>query len=244
MSIRIYAINLDRSVDRWRSLSLSADAFGFDLVRISGVDGAETPPEERIDCDSKKFKRNNGRGMLPGEYGCYRSHLGALATFYATGELTAVIVEDDIKLSVDLVVRADAAIKAIPDADVVKLCNHRVVGFKHVTTSEAGDEIGRAVHGPQGSAACYVVTRKGAKRLLEGLNIMEYPWDVALERGWAYDAQIYTTRYDVAAPGRDSTTIATSSVYRSTKFPWWKRFRTYAIRIRETICRIGYARNG
>lgn len=242
--MRIYAINLDRSVDRWTSLSRLAGDFGFEIVRIAGVDGVKTRPEERVDCDARTFERNNGRTMLPGEYGCYRSHLKALATFHATGEAAGVIVEDDIDLSTTLIGRADAAIKAIPDADVVKLCNHRVVGFKHVTTSEAGDEIGRAAHGPQGSAACYVVTRKGAKRLLDGLNIMEYPWDVALERGWAYNAQIYTTRYDVAAPGRDSTTIATSSVYRSTKFPWWKRFRTYAIRIRETICRIGYARNG
>jgi glycosyl transferase family 25 len=244
MDIRIYAINLDRSVDRWTSLSLGADDFGFDLVRVSGVDGVKTPPEERVDCDAKAFERNNGRTMLPGEYGCYRSHLKALATFYATGEAAGVIVEDDIQLSKTLVARAAAIIEAIPDADVVKLCNHRVVGFRHVANSKAGDEIGRAAHGPQGSTACYVVTRKGAERLLEGLSIMEYPWDVALERGWAYGAQVYTTRHDVVVPRRDSTTIATSSSYRAAKFPWWKRLGTYAIRIVEAIRRIGYARNG
>ncbi|UNK37313.1 glycosyltransferase family 25 protein [Shinella sp. H4-D48] len=244
MDIRIYAINLDRSVERWTSLSRRADDLGFGLVRVAGVDGVKTPPEERVDCDERTFEHNNGRTMLPGEYGCYRSHLKALATFYATGEAAGVIVEDDIELSTTLVARAVAIIEAIPDADVVKLCNHRVVGFRHVANSQEGDEIGRAAHGPQGSAACYVVTRKGAKRVLEGLKIMEYPWDVALERGWAYGAKVYTTRHDVAVPGRDSTTIATSSLYRAAKFPWWKRLRTYAIRIVEAIRRIGYARNG
>jgi glycosyl transferase family 25 len=100
------------------------------------------------------------------------------------------------------------------------------------------------MHGPQGSAACYVVTHSGARRLIEGLKIMEYPWDVALERGWAYDARIYTTRQNVVSPTREGTTIATQSAYRASKFPWWKRLRTYGIRIVETARRIAYARMG
>jgi glycosyl transferase family 25 len=67
---------------------------------------------------------------------------------------------------------------------------------------------------------------------------------VALERGWASGAQIYTTRRDVTVSSRDSTTIATQSVYRASKFAWWKRLGTHGIRIVETLRRIAYARNG
>ena len=244
MGVRIYAINLDRSVDRWDTLSRRAEVLALPLVRVPGIDGGVTPPLEWIDCDTDAFGRNNGRTILPGEYGCYRSHLKALSIFLGTGDPAGVIVEDDIELSADLIDRASAAVEALPGADVIKLFNHRVVGFRRITISRNGDEIGRTAHGPQGSAACYIVTRKGAERLLTALRIMSYPWDVALERGWASGAQIYTTRQPVASPTRDSTTIATRSVYRASKFPWWKRLRTYRIRVIETAHRIAYARLG
>jgi glycosyl transferase family 25 len=241
MSISIYAINLDRSADRWRALAESAERLHLPLVRVPGVDGAKTPAEDRIDCDASAFARNNGRTILPGEYGCYRSHLKALSAFLETGEPAAVIVEDDIELTADLVSRAEAAVNALPDADAIKLFNHRIVGFRPSASSSAGDEIGRTTHGPQGSAACYAVTRAGAARLIDGLKVMQYPWDIALERGWAFGGRIYTTRRDVAAPKRDSTTIATRSAYRAAKFPWWRRLRTHGIRIIETMRRIAYA---
>lgn len=190
------------------------------------------------------FECKNGRTILLGEYGCYRSHLEALVTFYHAGEPEGIIVEDDIELSADLLVRAGVAIEALTGTDVIKLFNHRIVGFKRAATSSTGDEIGRAMHGPQGSAACYMFTHSGAGKLTEGLRIVGYSWDVALERGWASGARIYTTRRDVASTIRDDTTIATRSAYRSSKFPWWKRLRTYGIRIVKTARRIVYACNG
>ena len=244
MEIRIYAINLDRSVVRWAALSRRAELLGLPLVRVRGVDGMAVDPHSRIDCDTSAFERNNGRTILPGEYGCYRSHLSALSLFLESGETAGVIVEDDIELSADLLNRAEAALEALPEAHAIKLFNHRLFGFKRVTTSGDGDEIGRAAHGPQGSTACYVVTRAGAEKLIDGLKIMEYPWDVALERGWATSTKIYSTRANVAAPARNSTTIGTRASYRATKFPWWKRLRTYGIRIVEAIQRVIYARNG
>jgi len=243
MEVRIFAINLDHSADRWSVLSDRAEILGFSLVRVTGVDGATVAPQSRIDCDVRAFKRNNGRTILPGEYGCYRSHLRALSVFLETGEPAGVIVEDDIELSSDLLLRAGLAVEALPEAHAIKLFNHRLVGFKRITTSSFGDEIGRAIHGPQGSAACYVVTRAGAERLVNRLKIMEYPWDIALERGWATSTRIYTTRSDVAVPARNSTTIATRAAYKATKFPWWKRLTTYGIRMLEAIRRVAYARN-
>lgn len=243
MQIRIFAINLDRSSDRWNALSRQAKILDFSLVRVPGIDGMTIAPDSRVDCDMRAFERNNGRTILPGEYGCYRSHLKALSTFVETRDPVGIVVEDDIILSADLLRRAGAAIEALPRADAIKLFNHRLVGFKRITTSSAGDEIGRAAHGPQGSTACYVITSAGAKRLIHGLKVMEYPWDIALERGWATGTGIYATRLNVAVPTRDSTTIATRAVYKSTKFPWWKRLRTYGVRVVEAIRRIAYARN-
>ncbi len=241
MTTRIFVINLDRSTDRWNALSGQARALRFELVRIAGIDGREIAADQRVGCDERAFERNNGRFVLPGEYGCYRSHLKVLSTFLETGEAACIVVEDDIILSADLVSRAEAALAAVPEADVIKLFNHRTVGFRPVAVSALGDEIGRATHGPQGSAACYAVTRAGAQRLLKTIVVMRFPWDIELERGWASGACIYTTRANVTAVREGGSNIGTRSVYKASKFVWWKRLPTYAIRIAETMRRINYA---
>jgi glycosyl transferase family 25 len=244
MNIRIYAINLDRSTERWEALSSQAAGMGLDLVRIPGIDGTTMAASERVHYDERAFRRKNGRTLLAGEYGCYRSHLKALSAFLATGDAVGIIVEDDLILTEDLCRRTAAAFQACRGADVIKLFNHRVVWFRHYCTSSLGDEIGRAAHGPQGSAACYAVSRAGAEKLVEKLRRMAYPWDVALERGWDTGIEIYTMRTDVARTTEEDTTIASRETYRATKFAWWKRLNTYGLRFIDDAKRLGYALRG
>lgn len=241
MNVEIFAINLDRSADRWQTLSSRARELGLGITRISAIDGRLISEEEREAIDDEAFRRNAGRLMLPGEYGCYRSHIRALETFLTTDADIAVIIEDDIELQGDLCLRVMASFQALPKADVIKFCNHRVVGFRKKAVSSLLDTIGRAIHGPLGSAACYGVTRCGAKLLIDQLTIMRYPWDAALERGWHHGAKVYTTRRNVANIVRGGTTIATRDHYRAVKFPKWKRLETYARRLRDDAFRVVYA---
>lgn len=241
MSIRIFAINLDRSADRWQRLSAKANGLGLSLTRISAVDGKWTAEDAREATDDLAFRRNTGRLMLAGEYGCYRSHIRALQTFLDTGAEVGLIIEDDVELKADLSDRAMAAFTALPAADVIKFFNHRVVGFKKSATSVLGDEFGRAIHGPLGSSACYGVSRRGAMLLIKHLTVMRYPWDAALERGWEHGGNVYTSRHNVATIAQGGTTIATRDIYRSVKFPSWKRLGTYLRRLRDDVVRLRYA---
>ncbi|WP_246659207.1 glycosyltransferase family 25 protein [Rhizobium sp. FY34] len=241
MKISVYAINLDRSADRWSELHQQAETLDLQLIRVPAIDGAKLSPHDWHDCDDREFQRRNGRLVLPGEYGCYKSHLKALAAFIASGDPAAVIVEDDVRLTTDLAERIQALMTARPEAELIKLYNHRIVWFRHFATSSHGDEIGRAAHGPQGSAACYLVTRSGALKLLKSLKVMHYPWDVALERAWVTGARTYATREPVVQSTHARTTIATGSAYRASKFRWWKRMSTYAMRTIESARRIFYA---
>ncbi len=243
MTLPIYAINLDRSRERWQSLSDSAARQGLVLTRLSAVDGRSVPANERIEVSEEGFRRLSGRVMRPGEYGCYRSHLTALDAIVASGVPAAVIIEDDIEFGDRFMARAQALLAAVPGAEVIKLINHRVRGFRARATSSEGDVIGRCLHGPQGSAACYLVTAKGAEKLARALRPMILPYDVDLERGWKTGAATYTVRDDLArlGPLEEQTEIASRADYRAAKLPAWQRMPTHLFRAFDYIRRILYA---
>lgn len=243
MTLPIYAINLDRSRERWQSLVDSAARQGLALTRLSAVDGRAVPEAERIEVSQEGFRRLSGRVMRPGEYGCYRSHLAALDAIVASGAKAAVIIEDDIEFADRFMARAEALLQALPQAEVIKLLNHRTRGFRAVARSTEGDLIGRCLHGPQGSAACYLVTATGAEKLARTLRPMILPYDVDLERGWKTGAATYTVRDDLARLGPlvEQTEIASRAEYRAAKLPAWQRMPTHLFRAADYVRRLLYA---
>ncbi|PZU83018.1 MAG: glycosyl transferase family 25 [Shinella sp.] len=244
MKIGAYVINLDRSIERWRCLTAQAAQFGMQFMRVSGIDGASIPSEQRTEIDEPAFLRQNGRLMLAGEYGCYRSHLKALSTFLEGDNDAAIIIEDDVEVPPKLFERAEAILEAVPDAELVKLLNHRSRWFRPRATSRLGDRVGRCLHGPQGSAACYLVTRKGAEKLLRSIRIMSYPLDIALERGWQNGVNVFTVKDNIAhlSPTTSKMTeIGTRADYKKRKFKGPRRAITHFMRAIEYARRIKYS---
>lgn len=240
MDVTAFAINLDRSTDRWRTLSGQAREFDLPLIRVSAVDGIGISEADQEAVNRPAFHRNAGRLMLAAEYGCYRSHLKALHEFLGSQATIGLIIEDDLTLKHDLYARVEAAFHSTPKAHVIKFFSNRIVGFRRATTSCFGDEIGRAIHGPLGSSACYAVSRFGAELLINKLAVMCHPWDVALERGWDHGAEVYVLRNNIVTVARGETTIATRDIYRSVKFPKSKRLGTYIRRLQDDVARIYY----
>jgi glycosyl transferase, family 25 len=240
--ILIYVINLDRCPERWNRLRGQAVQFGLNVIRIGAVDGSMVSEHDRVDFNQMQFVYHNGRKALPGEYGCYRSHLIALAQFVASGEDAAIIMEDDVDLNARLIPRALAALGTVAGAGVVKLVNHRMVGFRRAATSAEDDVVGRCLHGPQGSAACYIVTRAAAERLLTTLRPMLLPFDVALERGWATGVETFSTEENIAdfSPYRSETTIGKRSHYRAVKKHFILRASAHWFRTHDQVRRWFY----
>ncbi len=151
----------------------------------------------------------------------------------------SIIIEDDVEIVSDLLERASQILVAVPTVDIVKLFNHRIRGFRRITTTISGDEIGRCLHGPQGSAACYIVTRNGARKITTAMQIMAFPFDVALERGWDHGANIVTVRENIIELSRHSqnTQIGTRADYRATKFSGARRLPTHVLRVIDICAR-------
>jgi glycosyl transferase family 25 len=240
--VATYVINLDRSVDRWKHMDDQATLFGLSIERVAAIDGAQIDTNQRKNYKHEAFVRGNGRPMLPEEYGCYLAHLKALQTFLAGNAECAVILEDDVDLQQDFVRRAEGIRSAAPFADVVKLLNHRALWFRPFARSHLGDLVGKCFFGPQGSAACYLVTRYGAERLLIALQEIRFPFDVALERGWETEVQVYSVKKNVlelSVRSRESQ-IADRAKYRSIKLSSYRRIPTHAFRILEFFRRVRY----
>ncbi|MDL2400128.1 glycosyltransferase family 25 protein [Rhizobium mayense] len=240
--VRIYVINLDRSPERWERLRGQATQYGLSVTRIPAIDGSTIPESDRVDFQQRQFVYHNGRKLLAGEYGCYRSHLLALEQFVASGDKMAIIMEDDVELSHRLIPRALAAMDSVCGARLVKLVNHRLVGFKPLCETAEKDIVGRCMHGPQGSAACYIVNRKAAKKLLVSLKPMLLPYDVALERGWSTGVETFTTLENVAdfSPFRADTTIGKRVHYRAAKRHFLLRVTAHWFRTCDQLRRWAY----
>ncbi|MDL2401231.1 glycosyltransferase family 25 protein [Rhizobium mayense] len=238
----VYLINIGRATDRLAEIQRQSNQFGIRIERVEGVDGTLLPQSQWIDVDHDRFRRRHGRVILPGEYGCYRSHLMALRQFLADGGESAVIIEDDVALDGDFLDRAMAAKEAAPNAEIIKLVNHRWGGFRAATSSRMGDVIGRCLFGPQGSTACYLVTRSGAEKIVKSLAVMSLPWDVAIERGWETRTSIFTTRNNVVgfSPLQRTTMIGWRRDYRAAKSPEWRRIPAHLFRTLDFFRRIAY----
>jgi glycosyl transferase family 25 len=242
MRVGIYVINLDASVERWIALHAKAGEYGIDLIRVAATDGRKLSRKDFRDVDWKGFARYGGRAILPGEYGCYRSHVDCLSIFLQSDFDAALVIEDDIDVAADLPARTVAILDAAPNADVIKFFNHRSRGFLGVATSVFGDEIGRCLHGPQGSAACYVITKQGAAKALPFLHVMSFPFDVALERGWYHGLNVLSVRRNVVrlTSYSSNSQIGKQADYRRVKFSSPRRLPTHLLRVAEYYRRIRY----
>ena len=244
MNFDIYVINLDRSAERLDYLRQSAARHGLEFQRFPAVEGAKVPRADWKDVSALLFGLRTGRHILPGEYGCYRSHLDLLETIAQSPAPFAVILEDDVEMPDDFRERVTAIVAAVGAPAVVKLANHRQGGFLSLGKTALGDEIGVTMFGPQGSSAAYIVTREAAAKLSKRLRPMSLPYDTAFERGWQHHVPIYSVRQDViifVEQLRQASIILAGGGYRASKFKWFLRIPSYVFKGLENIARLAYA---
>ncbi|CAM1640637.1 hypothetical protein [Bartonella apihabitans] len=131
--------------------------------------------------------------------------------------------------------------KVAQSAEAAGLDYHRNRIFRKMMDITDEVSIGRYLHGPLGSSAAYMVTRAGAKKLLDKLTPMRLPYDVALERGWSGYKAFSTNKNIVKFFHIDHSTIVEGrKSYHKMQLPKWKRIGTLFFRISDYIRRIIY----
>ena len=244
MDIPCYVINLDRSKARLEAFANAADTSGLKFSRVAAIDGISLPIEQWVEFDAKKFGRTNGRIALPGEYGCYASHIKALRQFIVDGGSSCVIFEDDAlpglqtsKIISELASRFENTVV------VVRLVVHRHFAFEPLSTLEGNVSIGQCWFGPNGSAAAYFLTRLAAITLLEAVTPGFMPYDTFLERQFQHKVPSFVISPNALPvpqpPNSDIGSTHGGAKYR--KWPWYRRsgallFRTIQLFGRLVQC--------
>ena len=183
IDVPVYYINMDRSVDRREFMENQFKLFDINsLVRIRGVPGNSPPPQRG---DNNLFGAYGDisyaiehTDLSPSEVGCTLSHLLAIETAYENNEHVALILEDDVSLSLvpfwdgklsDIIANAPI------DWEIIQLyCTHP---RKDVTSSFTLHDVDNPCHG----TTAYLINRKGMGRVLGTIKVPNLKFHIRKE---------------------------------------------------------------
>ncbi len=178
----VFVINMDKDTDRLARIASMLSQQGLAFERISGVKGLAVPNWAADDFRAAK--------LLPGEIGCYASHLVAARTLLDSGHSAAAIFEDDIVLFDGLASALTHIVERAPDGwDLINIASSSRRSMLSVVEMPLGRHIVRYSRYPWGTAG-YLLSRSGAQKMLAS-RPRQVSFDVELRHPWRLDLNSY-----------------------------------------------------
>lgn len=240
--LQTWVINLDRAPERLARIRAQLEHLGLPFTRLPAVDARTMTPATKALLDEPAYRRKHGMAPVWGELGCYLSHVEVMRAFLASGVEFALVLEDDVMLGESLPAVLQGLMACADRWDAVKLSAvHRGTPVK-VREVAPGHHLAVMLSRVTGSSA-YLMNRKAAAawtREPGGLLPMQLPYDHVYDQGWRFG---FKFRLVTPTPcGHDdqieTTIVSPPGVPR--KFPWQRRFPTYAYRLGNELRRLGY----
>jgi len=207
---KIYVINLDRSVERWKRISGQLDSLSLSYERISAVEGAALP-DFREAFNAASFKLIARHDLVPGEAGCSLSHIRIWEKILADNMPYALILEDDVVVEGPLVQFLNS--NCFRGFDYLKIDTDKAnYPYSYTTMSEVStkdftltecDPVPFLTGG-------YIISNKGARIFLNSSRGMYYPVDILpqftypyTKQGFVFPQLVKDKFVDSNIPGRD-----------------------------------------
>lgn len=173
----LYVINLDKSKKRLTNFRKAFDPLDLNIEKVPAIDGRYLDIETYSnDSDCQK---EMGRGIQPGEIGCFLSHKKALEKFLATDSKYAIVFEDDaiprdgFKDTVDALI-----LKFLQNNEKVAAVNLGALDFKYSSkVLVINNNVLRCAHRFPMLATAVLWTRPGAKTFLNNASLITMPYD-------------------------------------------------------------------
>jgi len=235
-----YVINLDRSTDRLEAITRQLGELGLPFLRIPAVDGKQASPEQKACIDERSYQRKHGKPSLPGELGCYLSHVKAIQTFMLSDAPFALILEDDAIFGEGFVDAVYELIRHPKKWDMVKLSGVHSGTPVSVFTLNADYDLA-VMFSKCTCSSAYLINRTAAQAYSEKLLPMTLPYDHEFDLGWKYQIKVRAVSpFPVIHNDAVATTIVAGSV-PTLKFRGRKRWSTHLYRLRTELFRLSYA---
>jgi glycosyl transferase family 25 len=185
MSLRVFVINLASATNKLKEMK-RVTASMADIVSLNTAVYGKELSDSVISTiyDSGASIAKIGRGLTKGEIGCALSHLKCLTDLLSREDDYALILEDDVIFDFDESFINDITDKLESNWDVVLLGHHSRYsryepGIHSIWTSKKVNQSLRIVkfkERPVGAYG-YLVSRKGAEKLLSKFKVISMPFD-------------------------------------------------------------------
>lgn len=179
--MKVLLINLDRSTERLARMTRRLNDAGLEFERVAAVDGATALSRGVAAYRAPDAKAYLGRALLPGEIGCYLSHIEAARRFVKSGSPWGLVLEDDARVPPDLADVVKEIVAVLPaDCDIVNLSRPA----RRRSTPVAGSTVLRRAHYYPVTTTALLWSRAGAIQFLRDASPIRMPIDVFLQ-AWA-----------------------------------------------------------
>ncbi|MFD1746416.1 glycosyltransferase family 25 protein [Rhizobium helianthi] len=182
----LFAINLDRSPDRWAEIERGFGGLAWPLHRVAGIDARQNPDEvlavRGLEMRHPPFavgwNARRNRLFMVTEEACFVGHVLAWRVFLASDFEHAIILEDDAVPQDGFEGAVEELLAQDLGAAIVKLEGiYRPGGRKVLPLGKVGDRLLVRSLRPVSGAAGYLITRSAAERLLERTGSALVPAD-------------------------------------------------------------------
>ncbi|MDO9568511.1 MAG: glycosyltransferase family 25 protein [Hydrogenophaga sp.] len=242
--LMVLLINLPRSTDRRARMERRMAALGLDYELMPAVDGRNRLEELLPSVDVAAFERHVGRDVLPGEIGCYHSHLRAWRHFLASDAQVLLVLEDDMVFHDDFADALRTALRGRAHWDMLKLSKIRAK--QPVCQGLLGPYRLNAYIGAATGFGAYLVQRETAQRLLPRLLPIRAPIDRELEQVQRHDIRHFGLEPFPSHPQDEGQSTITGSNFGAVKrYSLSRRWTKYAEQTTHLMARVAYlARKG
>lgn len=238
----VLVINLDRSPDRLKRIGERLDSLGLAWERLPASDGRLLDTHDTALLDRTEFGRRHGKHPLPGELGCYLSHVRAMRRVSESGAEFGLILEDDVQLGPTLPAVIASLQGCAQDWDLVKLSGIHHGNPRPVRRLDRQHDLVVMLTRCTTSGA-YFINRRCADHMGRHMLPMCIPFDHEFDRGWRWGVKVrYVQPYPVLHDQQTASTINESPTpnRRNTRFHWSRRLPAFGWRARNEIARLIY----
>lgn len=226
----VILINLDRSIQRREQMEQRLLDLGVAYTRLAAVDGQALWETLRSTVDQSVFERNVGRDLMPGEIGCYHSHLQAWQVLLHSDCHTLLVLEDDVVFGDDFLEALGAALHHRQSWDVLNL--NKIRAKQPVRQARLGQYSLNAYMGPLTGMGAYLISRDAAERLLPVMLPIVLPIDLELDRVHRHQLRRYGLEpFPSHVNDENQSTITGQSFAKVKKYPWYRRMHTFKRRL-------------